>query len=164
MAKKGFAVGLDEEVARLDAIGEAGRAAITAALYDGAAVIADAVAAAAQNLPTDTNPGHPFTGPLAAITPEDAADLAAGVGIAHFDDTGDGRSTAVSIEGYTRRTEKGYPNGVPLPMIARSLESGSSVRQKNPFVRRAVSGAQAACEAAMVAAGERVIQQVAGEE
>ena len=161
---KGFAVGLDEEVARLEAVGDAARAVVTAALYDGAGVIAAAVAASAQNLPTDTNPGHPFNAPLAAITPEDAADLAAGVGIARFDDTDDGRSTSVSIEGYTRRTEKGFPNGVPLPMIARSLESGSSVRQKNPFIRRAVNSAKAACEAAMVAAGERIIQQVAGEE
>lgn len=163
MAKR-FAVGLDEEVARLNAIGEAGYAAITAALYDGAGVIASAIAEAAKGLPVDTDPGHPFNAPLAAISPEDAADLAAGVGIARFDDTEDGRGTSVSIEGYTRRTEKGFPNGVPLPMIARSLESGSSVRQKHPFIRRAVNGAKAACEAAMVAAGERVIQEAAGEE
>ena len=160
---KGMTVGLDEEIERLDALAEAGRAVVTAALYDGAGIIAAAIASAAASLPTDDNPRHPFSGPLTGLEPGDAEDLAAGVGIARFDDTEDGRSTSVSIEGYTRRTEKNYPNGVPLPMIARSLESGSSVRMKNPFIRRAVNGAQGACEAAMVAAGENVIRQIAGE-
>ena len=147
----------------LDAMAEAGTEIVTAALYDGAGVIADAIAQSARALPTDTNARHPFSAPLAAITPDDLADLVGGIGIAAFDDTDDGRGTAVSIQGYTRRTEAGFPNGVPLPMIARSLESGSSVRVKNPFIRRAVSGAKQACEAAMAAAGEKVMKEIAGE-
>lgn len=161
---KAIAVGLDEEIARLDALADSGRAIVSAALYDGAGVIAQAIGQSASLLPRDENPAHPFSEPVSVISQDDLVDLINGIGIAKFDDTPDGRSTAVSIEGYTRRTEKKYPSGVPLPMIARSLESGSSVRAKNPFIRRAVNGAMAACEAAMVAAGEKKIEEIAGKE
>ena len=150
--------GVDELAAQLNELGEAASAVLGYALYDGAAVIADAYIGAIRGLPVGTpknnSPtGHPFEG----LTPELVEELAAGVGIAHFDDTGDGRSTSVSIEGY-------FSAGQPLPMIARSLESGSSVRQKHPFVRHAVNAAKAACEQAIAAAAERKISEIVGEE
>ena len=34
---------------------------------------------------------------------------------------------------------KQYPKGLPNQLLARAIESGSSVRQKKPFVRPAVT-------------------------
>ena len=45
----------------------------------------------------------------------------------------------VGFEGYGSFPTKTYPQGVPNAMIARAAESGSSVRQKTPFVRPAVN-------------------------
>lgn len=44
----------------------------------------------------------------------------------------------VGFEGYGSFPTKTYPQGVPNALIARAVESGSSVRQKSPFVRPAV--------------------------
>ena len=46
------------------------------------------------------------------------------------------------FDGYNTTKTKKYPNGQPNAMIARSVDSGSSFRQKNPFVRTAVKTAQ----------------------
>lgn len=155
---KPMSTGVDEVVAQLNELADAASGVLGYALYDGAAVLAAAYVSAIHGLPEgtpkDNSPtGHPFTG----LTPALKAELAEGVGIAKFDETADGRSTAVSIDGYSAST------GQPLPMIARSLESGSSVRKKNPFVRRAVNAAKGACEEAIVAAAEEKIKQIAGE-
>ena len=131
------------------------------ALFTGAGTVADAVKAAVMQLPVGTpkenSPtGHPFTG----LTEEDRDDLAAGVGIARFDSKGDAETTAISFNGYTRRTEPGFPKGVPLAMIARSLESGSSVRAKHPFVRQTIRAVKDAAQAAMVQTAEAEISKI----
>ena len=45
----------------------------------------------------------------------------------------------VGFDGYGRFPTKSYPKGVPNALIARAVESGSSVRQKSPFVRPSVN-------------------------
>ena len=48
----------------------------------------------------------------------------------------------LGFDGYNKVKTKTYPNGQPNAMIARATESGSSVREKTPFVRTAVSATQ----------------------
>lgn len=43
------------------------------------------------------------------------------------------------FDGYGSIPTKKYPQGIPNQLLARSVESGSSVRQKTPFVRPAVN-------------------------
>lgn len=45
----------------------------------------------------------------------------------------------VGFDGYGSYPTRAYPGGVPNALIARAAESGSSVRQKTPFVRPAVN-------------------------
>lgn len=52
-------------------------------------------------------------------------------------------------------SSKTYPNGLPAQLIAGSIESGTSVRQKHPFVRPAVNATKKAAEEAM----QRVIDE-----
>lgn len=45
----------------------------------------------------------------------------------------------VGFDGYGSFPTRAYPDGVPNALLGRSVESGSSVRQKTPFVRPAVN-------------------------
>ena len=47
--------------------------------------------------------------------------------------------TKAGFDGYGSFPTKTYPQGVPHALVARAAESGSSVRQKVPFVRPAVN-------------------------
>ena len=47
--------------------------------------------------------------------------------------------TKAGFDGYGSFPTKTYPQGVPNALVARAAESGSSVRQKVPFVRPAVN-------------------------
>lgn len=44
----------------------------------------------------------------------------------------------VGFDGYGSYPTKAYPDGLPNQLLARAVESGSSVRKKTPFVRPAV--------------------------
>lgn len=44
----------------------------------------------------------------------------------------------VGFDGYGSFPTRAYPEGVPNALLARAVESGSSVRKKTPFVRPAV--------------------------
>lgn len=46
--------------------------------------------------------------------------------------------TKAGFDGYGHYPTKAYPQGVPNQLVARAVESGSSVREKTPFVRPAV--------------------------
>ena len=48
----------------------------------------------------------------------------------------------LGFDGYNKVKTRKYPQGQPNAMIARAVESGSSVRKKNPFIRRAVNDTQ----------------------
>lgn len=56
----------------------------------------------------------------------------------------------IGFDGYNSVKTREYPEGQPNVMIARAVESGSFVREKQPFVRPAVNAAKkealAACE------------------
>lgn len=46
--------------------------------------------------------------------------------------------TKAGFDGYGSFPTNAYPEGIPNQLLARSVESGSSVRQKTPFVEPAV--------------------------
>lgn len=51
----------------------------------------------------------------------------------------------LGFDGYNTVKTNSYPNGQPNVMIARAIESGSSIRDKHPFVRPAVNAAKKEC-------------------
>ena len=133
-----------------------------AAVYAGAKVIADGIASAIDSIPEDQRYKQPGT-LRASATHDEKEDLKNAIGIAHFDETGGKISTAVGFNGYSRHATKKYPQGVPLPMIARSIESGSSVRQKHPFMRRVAQSLRSEAVAAMRAAAEETYRKLGGQ-
>ena len=155
-----------EDIERmLSALGEECQGVCARAVYKGAAEAAQALKDAVMSLPVEEF--HPLPGasngtkPLNVITEDDRQDLMDGVGIAPFGYAGDGADTAVGFDGYSRHKSKKYPNGVPLPMIARSIESGSSARAKHPFIRRTARAKQSAIQSAMAETAVKALQQLA---
>lgn len=61
------------------------------------------------------------------------------MGIAPIQEDSDFVNAKVGWDGYGRDKTKKYPKGVPNQVIARSVNSGTSFRKKNPFVNRAVT-------------------------
>lgn len=156
-------VGLSEELAKmLQAVEKADEAA-SKALYKGAGIMADAYKAAANSIPTEKNrfvkPGDP---PRHATVAEKNA-IARGLGIAKFAHDDDGVDTSVGLNnaGYAAniKTEK-YPNGKPIPLIANSINSGSSFIIKYPFARMAEAAARTKAVQAMDAEGQRILDEV----
>lgn len=153
--------GLEDFSAMLKALGDKGQDVAKAAVYAGAGVLAEAVKAEISALPEEE--GFLPPGDLrSVITSSDKADLISGVGISRFDDTGGSITAAVGVNGYSSTPTKKYPSGVPLPLIARSIESGSTVRRKNPFMRRAGNAAKARAPQAMTEAAMAKIKELTG--
>ena len=154
MAKIEF-VGIDEYLEKLNKVGDKTTGLCKRALYDGAAVLADAVRSDVQALPvTDRN-----TEPQQVLGYERDG-LLAGLGIAKMKDDGGVVSTRVDFDGYNRLKSKTYPNGHPNSMIARAINSGTSKRPKNPFMNRATRAARAKAEAAMAARMDADIEEI----
>lgn len=128
------------------------------ALYAGAGVLADAVKNEIRDLPEES--GYMRPGKKRNVVGTwDKAILEQRLGISHIEATGDKASVVVSFAGYNGRPTKAYPNGVPIPLIARSIESGSSVRQKNPFMRRAYNKSKTEAQRVTQEAGERALSE-----
>ncbi len=140
----------------------AGDQAITvmkAACYAGAAVLADTLKAEIDNLPEQR--GYMRNGQKRNVVGKhNKRMLKERLGISRIVTTGDKADVVVSFDGYNERPTKQYPAGVPIPMIARSIESGSSIRQKNPFVRRAYNRCRAQAQQAALDAGQNKINDL----
>lgn len=77
-------------------------------------------------------------------------DLLNSMGITPADVDKEGNTNVkIGFDGYGKLKTKKYPNGVPNALLARAIESGSSVRKKTPFVRPAVNKSRNAAIAEM---------------
>lgn len=124
-------------------------------LYVGAGVVADEVRKSIESLPVDDEPWKHETGEdgrqlkRSTITSAQKAGLLDGLGIApHKTDDGS-MHTRIGFDGYNSHKTKNHPNGEPNALVARSIESGTSFRQKTPFVRSAARRAKRPVIAAM---------------
>lgn len=142
--------------------GLAGDQAITvmkAAVYSGVGVLADAIKAEIQSLPED-NGFKPNGVKRKVVDAHDKRMLQERLGVSRIEATGDKANAAVSFSGYNDRPTKKYPQGVPIPLIARSIESGSSVREKNPFIRRAFNAAKTKAQQKAIDAGQEKLNEL----
>lgn len=119
------------------------------AVYAGAGIVADAIKSSIQSLPivrgygTDSNP---LPG---GVTSAQKAGLIDGLGISRMQDDAGYLNVKIGFDGYNNtRTEK-YPQGQPNQLVARGVESGTSWKQKKPFVRPAVTKSRKQAEDTM---------------
>lgn len=110
--------GIEEYAKQLQALGANIEGAIKYAVYDAAGLVIDAIK---------------------ANTPVDSGDLRESASLTAFENEDGFVYTKVTFPGYDER-------GMPNPVKARVLESGSSTRKKRPFIRPAVNKTKAAAE------------------
>lgn len=116
----------------------------------GAQPIADQIRKNLEGLPEDKfrylNKGEVFVG----VPKQQKKDLLNSLGITPPDIDFDGNTNIkIGFDGYGKMPTKKYPKGVPNQLLARAVESGSSVRKKTPFIRKAVNKAKKLAEAEM---------------
>jgi hypothetical protein len=161
MARRVRGVSGGEEFSRL-LEGLTGDQAVTvmkAACYAGAGVLADALKSEIQNLPEQE--GYMPEGKQRnVITKHDKRMLQERIGISRIDSTSEKADVVISFSGYNDKPTKKYRTGTPIPLIARSIESGSSVRKKNPFVRRAFNSAQSTALQKAIDAGQKELNDI----
>lgn len=115
----GFKMDIDDQIKMFDRFHSSVYGLASAALYDGAGVVADAIRNA---------------------TPQDSGDLADSIGIAEFDKDGDKVSTAIGFSGYD---EKGVPNIVKARVLEHGrVDSSGRTVAKHPFIKNAVRKAK----------------------
>ena len=139
--------GMDELLRKMDKLPGTAEKVAAEALYEGAGVMADAVSRSVDSIMTE-----PFKyakgGKKRKASPEEKAILkAAKKGIAKFRKNGLSVQTSIGMQnaGYAQLGKKTKP----IPLIANSINSGTSFMQKQPFLRRAFSQHKAAATAAI---------------
>ena len=140
MAKFMF-TGLDEYEEQLAQLAseDSVKSVCGAAIYAGADEVANAVRESIQAIPTVDYRKH-GTGQqkLSGITSEQKKGLLDGFGITPMSRTDGYYNVKLGFDGYNGVRTKKYPSGQPNSMIARSVDSGTSFRQKIPFMKTAV--------------------------
>lgn len=128
------------------------------AVAAGAAVVADKIRSNLEALPEveyrRLEEGQSFHG----IPKGQKKDLADSFGLTPIGRDKNGFvNTKAGFEGYGSYPTKAYPQGLPNALLARATESGSSVRQKTPFVEPAVKATR---NEAVDAMGKVIDEQV----
>ena len=148
MAKITFK-GLEEYELRLSRMGKETTRIAGAAIYEGAAIVADEIKKGIRGLPVVTGYGTE-TNPLpGGVTSAQKQGLLDGLGIAPMQDQNGYLNVKIGFDGYNRTRTKEYPEGQPNQLVARGVESGTSWKQKHPFIRPAVTRSRARVERKM---------------
>lgn len=149
--------GLDELSRKLSTLGDRAEEVAARALYDGAGVMADAYAQAADSIHAELF-RYAFGGQKRYPSFEEKAALQGKTGIAKFDKNGTEVNTAVGIKGAGYVDVAGKKKAVR--QIANAINSGTSFMQKQPVFRKAATQARGAASAAIVAKADQLIEEI----
>ncbi len=145
MAFKIEVTGLDELLTKMGKLPEKAADVAALALYEGAAVMADAISQAVQGIATEKF--HYVKGGRQRLpSPEEKALLVnAKKGVAKFHKTVMQVDTSVGLQKAGYGTINGKTK--PIPLVANSINSGTSFMKKQPFFRKAKAKSGAATAA-----------------
>lgn len=134
------------------------------AVYAGADVVANAIKQNLNSIPVEEGPNGlpPYAGEgekLHGVSRRQKADLINAFGLAPMKNEGDYINTKAGFGGYGSVKTKKYPKGVPNAMLMRSVESGTSFREKHPTVRPAVNKTRKQAQKIMEEEIDRQIRQ-----
>lgn len=145
--------GLDAYMKKLDRLGADGKKICRAAVFEGGDELADAIRAKIESMPTTGDKTAIIAWkqetPVSEITEEQKRGLLKGLYLKKMREDSGFIYTQIGFSGYNNTKTQKYPNGQPNALIARSIESGSSARQKKPFVRPTVNAVKATAIARM---------------
>ena len=150
MAKWIVGKGLDNYIAYLQSINAVTDEMIGEVVYDMAKVVADSVRSGIQALPTVRNQANiaTYKKGYSRLSDEEKQGLLDGFGVSPMQDDGGYINVKLGFDGYNSVKTKKYPKGQPNALIARVTESGSSYREKTPFIRPAVNASKKQAEQA----------------
>lgn len=137
--------GMDEYAAYLQRIGKNTREILGAGVYAMANTVADAVRKNIEALPAkpDIEGIEAYRqGRKAQLTISEKRGLEEGFGVSPMQNERGYLNVKLGFDGYNEVKTRKYPKGQPNALIARSVESGSSVREKSPFIRPALRQTQ----------------------
>lgn len=161
MAKFQFE-GVDDLISQYQKLANDTDAIIGSAIYQGAKVVMRAVESSVEGIITDNRYGtaeQPTSGP-SSIQKEG---LRHSLGIAKLRDDNGFKNVKIGFDGYNRVKTKTWPQGQPNSMVARSIESGTSWMQKQPFMRKAEQSSRSACERVMGEVVDKEIKKIIGD-
>lgn len=164
MAKIRFK-GLEEYTAKLSQLSVlAEEQALGPAIYDGAAVVMEAVKEELRAVPTDDRRFVPSSSGLMRLGPttEQKEQLLESYGVApmQVDEKGFLNVKVGVGADYNSIVSKRWPKGQPNLLVARAIESGTSFMEAHPFVKEAVRKSRKAAEAAMAKRVESEIEKI----
>lgn len=150
MAKWIVGKGLNNYIAYLQSIEAVTDEMIGEAVYDMAKVVADKVRANIEALPAVSNEANiaTYREGYSRLSEPEKQGLMDGFGVSPLQDDSGYRNVKLGFDGYNSIKTKKYPQGQPNALIARVTESGSSYREKTPFIRPAVNAAREPAEKA----------------
>ena len=157
MAKMTIGKGMDEYLAKLGNLEFAAPGLVGQAIYEGAKVVADQVRAEIEALPTAESKRVAIPRDPTQVEKDGLLD---GLGVAKKKNDGGYINVKIGMDGYNTDKTKKYPRGKPNAMIARSIESGSTVMKRNAFISRAVNKTKKEAEAAMQKVIEEGIEKI----
>ena len=130
------------------------------AIYEGANIVTNKVRENIRALPSvpDIDGIKAWkAGAPAPITVKEKLGLLESLGIATMQYNGGVYDVKVYFDGYNDVKTKTYPNGQPNALIARSIESGSSISSAHPFIRPAANAVRKQAQKKM---GEVVEEEI----
>lgn len=154
--------GMSEYIAYLQRIGDVTEEAIGKGVYAMSSVVADAVRANLQALPTVTNAANiaTYKKGVSRLSDVEKQGLLDGFGVSPMQDDNGYKNVKLGFDGYNSVKTKKYPNGQPNALIARVTESGSQFRKKTPFIRTAVNASRSKALQAGKDAVDDALEQV----
>lgn len=130
------------------------------AIYAGAGIVADAIKENIKALPIVRGYGTEKDPLPGGVTAPQKAGLIDGMGISPMQDDGGYLNVKIGFDGYNATKTEKYPQGQPNQLVARGVESGTSWKQKKPFIRPAINASKSRAEAEMARILDQEIEKI----
>lgn len=130
------------------------------AVYAGAGIVADAIKDSIKALPIVRGYGTESDPLPGGVTAPQKAGLIDGLGIAPMQNDMGYLNVKIGFDGYNATETEQYPFGQPNQLVARGVESGTSWKQKKPFIRPAINASKSRAEAEMARILDQEIEKI----
>lgn len=130
------------------------------AIYAGAGIVADAIKENIKALPIVRGYGTTENPLLGGVTAPQKAGLIDGMGISPIQNDAGYLNVKIGFDGYNATKTDKYPQGQPNQLVARGVESGTSWKQKKPFIRPAINASKSRAEAEMARILDQEIEKI----
>lgn len=130
------------------------------AIYAGAGIVADAIKENIKALPIVRGYGtteNPLPG---GVTAPQKAGLIDGLGISPMQSDAGFLNVKIGFDGYNATKTDKYPQGQPNQLVARGVESGTSWKEKKPFIRPAINASKKRAEDEMARILDQEIEKI----